>query len=61
MSVMASTPPQGLDEDRSCERGATSVEYALLIGFIAAAIVATVLLLGTNVATLFDVDFTPGP
>ena len=38
----------------SRERGATAVEYGLLVGFIAAVIFATVAGLGTRVVELFD-------
>ncbi|KRB76009.1 hypothetical protein ASE01_13280 [Nocardioides sp. Root190] len=41
------------------QRGASSVEYALLISLIAAAIVLAVGVFGLSVADLFDVDFTP--
>jgi Flp pilus assembly pilin Flp len=37
------------------ERGATAVEYAIMVGFIAAVIVAAVAALGTAVLGLFDV------
>ena len=36
------------------EEGASSVEYALLVAFIAAVIVAAVVLFGTQVGSLFD-------
>ena len=35
------------------DRGATAVEYGLMVALIAAAIVATVTLLGTTLNTLF--------
>ena len=35
------------------DRGATAVEYGLLVGLIAVAIIATVLLLGGQLNTLF--------
>jgi pilus assembly protein Flp/PilA len=35
------------------DRGATAVEYGLMVALIAAAIVATVTLLGTSLNTLF--------
>ena len=35
------------------ERGATAVEYGLLIALIAAVIITAVTLLGTNLTTLF--------
>jgi pilus assembly protein Flp/PilA len=37
----------------SDDRGATAVEYGLMVALIAAAIVATVTLLGTTLNTLF--------
>jgi pilus assembly protein Flp/PilA len=36
------------------ERGATAVEYALLVSLVAAVVAATVTLLGTSVLGLFD-------
>lgn len=36
------------------ERGATAVEYGLLVGLIAVAIIATLLLLGPELKELFD-------
>lgn len=36
------------------DRGATAVEYALLIGLVAAVISSAVALLGTNVNSLFE-------
>jgi pilus assembly protein Flp/PilA len=36
------------------ERGATAVEYGLLVGLIAVVIIAGVTLLGTELQTLFD-------
>lgn len=42
-----------------CQRGASAVEYAILVGFIAAVIVTGVALFGTNVSELFDIDITP--
>ena len=36
------------------EKGATAVEYALLVALIALAIIAAVTLLGTNLAALFN-------
>jgi pilus assembly protein Flp/PilA len=35
------------------ERGATAVEYALMVALIAAVIIAAVTLLGTNINTIF--------
>jgi pilus assembly protein Flp/PilA len=35
------------------ERGATAVEYGLMVGLIAAVIIATVILLGGRLNTLF--------
>lgn len=41
------------------QRGASAVEYALLIAMIAAVIALSVSLFGLSVADLFQVDFTP--
>ena len=38
----------------SNERGATAIEYGLLAALIAAVIIITVSLLGTNLSTLFE-------
>jgi len=48
-------------EDRK-DRGATAVEYGLLVGLIAVAIIVTVGLLGTKLNTLFTSikDALPG-
>jgi pilus assembly protein Flp/PilA len=48
-------------QDRG-ERGATAVEYGLLVGLIAVAIITTVGLLGGELNDLFDqvVDALPG-
>lgn len=45
-----------LDAD---DRGASSVEYALIVGFIAAVIVGAVVAFGSSVNALFGVDFNP--
>lgn len=42
------------------QRGASSVEYALLLAGITAVIVAVVLAMGPTVAGLFDVDWPIG-
>jgi len=43
---------------RARETGATAVEYALMVGFIAAVIVGAVTLLGQEVMAMFEsVDF----
>ncbi len=39
------------------ERGATAVEYAIMVGLIAAVVVTAVGALGTAVVGLFDVEF----
>lgn len=39
--------------DKKNDRGATAVEYGLLVGLIAVVIIAAVLLLGTQLNTLF--------
>ena len=36
------------------ENGATAVEYALIVGLIAVAIIVAVTLLGTNISVLFN-------
>ncbi len=36
------------------EAGATAVEYGLLVALIAVAIIATVILVGTNLTAVFD-------
>jgi pilus assembly protein Flp/PilA len=36
------------------EKGATAVEYGLMVGLIAAVIITTVMLLGTQLNTLFQ-------
>ncbi|SDN16548.1 pilus assembly protein Flp/PilA [Cryobacterium flavum] len=38
---------------RSEEKGATAVEYGLMVALIAVAIIVSVTLLGTNLGTLF--------
>ena len=38
---------------RSRERGATAVEYALMVGLIAVVIIAAVTAVGTNLTNLF--------
>ncbi len=40
------------------EKGATAVEYGLMVGLIAVAIIATVALLGTELDRLFDTVLT---
>lgn len=40
-------------DDRK-DRGATAVEYGLMVGLIAVAIIAAVILLGGNLNTLFE-------
>lgn len=42
-----------LKEKRS-ERGATAVEYGLMVSLIAVAIIVAVTLVGTNLSTMFD-------
>lgn len=43
-----------LDAHRDEERGATAVEYGLLVALIAAVIIATVVLLGQNILDAFN-------
>ena len=38
----------------SDDEGATAVEYGLMVGLIAAAVITAVALIGTNLNTLFD-------
>jgi Flp pilus assembly pilin Flp len=45
----------GGDHRGHCDRGATSVEYALLLALIAAVIVGAVAIFGTQVAGLYEV------
>jgi pilus assembly protein Flp/PilA len=40
--------------DERKDRGATAVEYGLLVGLIAVAIIAAVVLLGSQLDALFD-------
>lgn len=49
----------GPERNAPHQRGATAVEYALLMTLIAAAIIGAVGLFGDNVAALFDVEFPP--
>ncbi|MEO5662949.1 MAG: Flp family type IVb pilin [Nocardioides sp.] len=48
--------PQPL-RDEAEERGASAVEYALLVALIAAVIIVTVTTLGTKVIPLYDITF----
>ena len=41
-------------QNRRDERGATAVEYGLLVGLIAVVIIAAVTLLGTNLNAMFE-------
>ncbi|WP_130014710.1 Flp family type IVb pilin [Serinicoccus sediminis] len=41
-------------EEADKERGATAVEYGLMVALIAAVIITAVALIGTNLDTLFD-------
>ena len=51
-----------VDRATSEDEGATAVEYGLLVGLIAVAIVATLLLLGPKLAGIFQTatDSIPG-
>jgi pilus assembly protein Flp/PilA len=40
---------------RNEEKGATAVEYGIMVGLIAVVIIAAVVLLGTKLDSLFDV------
>lgn len=46
-----------LEREPNLERGATAVEYALLVALIAAVIIAIVTTLGTKVIPLYDITF----
>jgi pilus assembly protein Flp/PilA len=48
---LASFRPQRLGRD---DRGATAVEYGLMVALIAAVIIAAVTLLGTNLNNIFN-------
>ncbi len=39
---------------KECERGATAVEYGLIVALIAAVIIVAVTLLGGNIAAVFN-------
>lgn len=43
----------------AADRGASAVEYALIMAMIALAIIAGLLVFGPQVAALFEVDLTP--
>jgi len=43
---------------KECERGATAVEYGLIVALIAAVIVAVVAVLGGQIRTAFDTIVT---
>jgi len=43
------------------DRGATAVEYGLMVGLIAVAIIATLVLLGPRLAALFNSVLTQMP
>ena len=45
----------------SADRGASAVEYALLVGLIAIAVIAGVILLGQNLGHTFDTVATTLP
>ncbi|MDE8667143.1 Flp family type IVb pilin [Pseudarthrobacter sp. H3Y2-7] len=44
----------GLKHRLASEKGATAVEYGLMVALIAVAVIVAVTLLGTNLSTLFD-------
>lgn len=52
LSIALSVLTGRLDDRK--DRGATAVEYGLLVGLIAVAIIAAVTLLGGQLDTLFD-------
>lgn len=43
----------------TADRGASAVEYALLVAMIALVVIGGLLVFGPQVAALFEVDFTP--
>ena len=47
----------GSQPERRSERGATAVEYALMVALIAGVIIAIVTVLGTKVIPLYDLTF----
>lgn len=51
--VMGLTAKDRITRDENGERGATAVEYGLLVGLIAVAIIVVVTTLGTKLSTLF--------
>ena len=52
--LMNKSPPPSLTRLTTRDRGATAVEYGLLVALIAAVIVAIVLVLGRQVSTAFQ-------
>jgi Flp pilus assembly pilin Flp len=54
MKKRLTTPDGGLPARPQDERGATAVEYALMIGLIAVVIIVAVTTLGTSLTTLFE-------
>ena len=54
LSLVAGERVSGRVTSLKEERGASAVEYALLVGLIAAAVVAAVALFGPKLNTLFD-------
>ena len=54
LSLVAGERVSGRVASLKEERGASAVEYALLVGLIAAAVVAAVALFGPKLNTLFD-------
>lgn len=50
-----------LDRLANEQKGATAVEYGLLVGLIAVAIIATLVLLGPRLNTLFNNVYTQLP
>jgi pilus assembly protein Flp/PilA len=54
VKTLSTTPNGGLSARLHDERGATAVEYALMAGLIALAIIVAVTLLGTNLSAFFE-------
>ncbi|MDE8667142.1 Flp family type IVb pilin [Pseudarthrobacter sp. H3Y2-7] len=44
----------GIKDKLESEKGATAVEYGLMVALIAVAVIVAVTLLGTNLSTLFN-------
>ncbi len=58
LTLIASLPKLLAQELRRDDRGASAVEYGLLIFLIALVIIAAVTLLGTNLSSIFNLVAT---